>query len=194
MKKATKKDLKKVADILSRAYSDNPTVDSLFARKPSQAKRNSLFSLLMLEQIALDRVYLTDNDMGVAVFHNAQKAKSAPFISAYIKLTILLGLTGLKNGTATLKRQKKIAGKRLKAPHYYFWMLAVDPENKDMDTVFEMRDYIFELSRKNSISVLAETPFDRTKRIYMRYGFTEYDKIVFRDDYTIYLLEWKNGL
>lgn len=191
MKKATKKDLLKVADILSRAYSNNPTVDSLFAKKPNQAKRNSLFSLLMLEQIALDRVYLTDNELGVAVFHDTRIAKSAPLVSAYVKLKILFGLTGLKNGLATLKRQKKIAGKRLKIPHYFFWMLAVDPENKDMDTVFEMRDYIFDLSRKNNISVLAETPFERTKRIYMRYGFAEYDKITFSDDYCINLLEWK---
>lgn len=189
MRQASIEDLEHISNLLSRAYIDNPTVDLLFSSTPSEKEKQTLFNHLIEEQILLERVYLTDNGLGVAVYHRSQFAIKKWVKSTLLRLRVVIRVSGVKRGIAAMRRQKKVAARRKQNPHIFFWILAVDPENRGLGTIIEIRDHIFELSRKYQIPVYAETPLERTKNLYVRYGFQVYDEVNFKEGYTIYMLE-----
>lgn len=189
MRQATIEDIEHISKLLSRAYINNPTVDLLFKSAPTEKEKQSLFNHLIEEQILLERVYLTDNGLGVAVYHRSQFAVKKWVKSTLLRLRVVLGVSGIKRGIAAMRRQKKVAARRKNNPHIFFWILAVDPDNRGLETIIEIRDHIFELSRKYQIPVYAETPLERTKNLYVRYGFQVYDEVNFKEGYTIYMLE-----
>lgn len=187
MRAALKNDLENVLNVLVNANHDNPSVLRLFKSKPNNVELKRLFGLLISPLIIAGHVYITDNNLGVAVIYPNDYR---PSLTAKLnKLRIALGVSGLKSSLSVLKTQKKIDQRREDCPHLYFWMLAVDPSNKGLNTIIEIRDFSFSISKKTGLPILAETPMKRTKRLYERYGFNHYNSVVDENGLKFYLLK-----
>jgi len=72
----------------------------------------------------------------------------------------------------TLKREAYIKKHRFKGNHLYFWFFGV---KKGGDRAgFELKNYMFDYSKKEQLPILLETSVQRNKEIYERYGFHVY--------------------
>lgn len=187
MRRARINDLEIVLKVLVNANQDNPSVLRLFKSKPKQDELKKLFGLLIQPLITVGHVYITDNELGVAVLYPDSYRPS--FKAKMNKIKIALRVSGIKRSLSVIKTQKKIDRRREACSHLYFWMLAVDPSNKGLDTIIEIRDFSFSMSERTGLPILAETPMKRTKRLYERYGFNHYNSVVDANELKFYLLK-----
>ncbi len=172
---AEKKDIPWIADLLARAYDNNPTIEVLFSRGSDYEGRMKLFSILLPELIKIRSVYYDESRKGIAVIYNSKKKK--PFtihLSTQLKLFSFLGFGVSKKA---LSNRKKVDLNRKAGEHLYFWMLAIDPNNKGLEPIQAIRDFSFSLSAKKRLPIYAETPLPRTKALYQRYGFRCYKEL-----------------
>lgn len=186
MKKAKRSDLNRITEILSNAYVGNPSVERVM-RAPSERNRSKLMRLLAVEMLMRDALYITSNANGVGAVYEMPE-QSLGLKGFMHDLKIMIQVTGLRRGVWALKRRKTILNHRHKEKCLYFWILAVDPESSGIETIQEIRDFIFEMSSERNLPIYAETPMKRTKVLYERYGFETYNKIQFDDNYTLWLM------
>ncbi len=175
MLEATKQDISWIADLLARAYDNNPTIESLFAKGSDYEKRFRLFSLMLPELISIRSVYYDESKKGVAVIYESGQKK--PFGIKLKTKARLVSFLGVDLSRKALKVRRRIDKHRKQRPHLYFWILAIDPNNKGLEPIQAIRDFSFSLSAKQRLPIYAETPLPRTKALYQRYGFRCYKEL-----------------
>ena len=185
MKTAQLSDIPSMAALLVRAYKHNPTVVRVVGEHAGFEKRaERLFRYTLRDMVKQQAAYITNNGTGIAVLYPILEKKS----SLWTQLQVVLRASGFKRGLAAMQREKIIRSIRPKGNYLHFWMLAVDPEQKGIASVQEMRDFAFELSASEQLPIYAETPLPRTKALYERYGFVTYNK--WQDgEYTVWFLK-----
>ena len=185
MRIAGPEDLTPIVDLLVRAYQDNPTLLRIVGtHKGSTRRMRILFRVSVADAMKINSVHITDNGHGIAVIYPIADKPG----SLWSQLKLVFSVSGLSRGIKALKREKLIKQIRPKGDYLHFWILAVDPLVKGIETVQEMRDFAFNLSARTKQTIYAETPMKRTKMLYERYGFTTYDQ--WEDgDYTVWFLK-----
>jgi hypothetical protein len=118
--------------------------------------------------------FISSDDKGVAlIFDSRKKQKFISGLLGYIKLGN--HCIGWDRAWSIVVRERTIQQKRPETPHLYFWMLAVEDNTNGVETIIELRDFAYELSRKSDLPICLETTSERNRIMYQRYGFEVYD-------------------
>ena len=117
--------------------------------------------------------YITSNRKGVALMFNAENQLTK--IDA-LRFYAYLGQysVGWLRAIPMLQRERIIKSYRSKGPAFYFWMLAVEDQTYGLETIIEIKEFVFQRSREHQLDIIAETISKRTLAMYLRYGFEVY--------------------
>lgn len=166
----------KALAVLSNAFTNNPGV--LWVIKNDHKVPQRLIALCdFCLRVAMEKkgAYITSDQKGVALlFGSKEKQKPHRWLINYIRLGQYC--IGWNRAWAMIKREREIVSRRPKSEHLYFWMLGVEDHTFGLNTIIEIRDFVFALSKSRQLPIYAETTLEKTLTLYKRYGFKVYDE------------------
>lgn len=172
MPKANSIQKDRVLEVLSNSFRNNPSVDSVInSQRDKLSQINSLVNYAYWKARNRDGVFISENERGVALcFRSDLKRFSLNELFAELSLAMAISL---KQSLEVFKREKEIKQRRIREPHLYFWFFGAEPGGNDAR---ELKNEIFDCSKKTALPILAETSVLRNKEIYERFGFKVYDE------------------
>lgn len=196
MKSVTKSTFSATLSILTSAFQDNPGV--LWVVKKDHrisARVKELCRFCLTTALQKDGAFITDDQKGAALLIKSWK-KQRPWnwLAGYIRLGQYC--IGWNRAITIIKREQTIQSKRPKQKHLYFWMLAVKDHTYGLETIKEIRDFVFEYSQLEQLPIYAETTMKSTLNLYLRYGFEIYDTWeTGENDIIVYFIrrDWKRS-
>jgi hypothetical protein len=157
--------------IIVETFDTNPSVNIVIGDKGNRRKKISrLADYAFIKSINRNGAYLSNNKKGAAFCYRTNHG-SSNFKELVYEIRFALSIP-LKKVLQTLKRESYIKKFRFQEDHLYFWFLGV--EKGGGEAVYEIKDYLFQLSEKENLPILLETSVERNKTIYERYGFKVY--------------------
>lgn len=119
--------------------------------------------------------FISSDNNGVALlFKSNAKQNPIMWLMGYINLgNYCIGWT---RAWSIIKRERYIVSKRPKSLYLYFWMLGIKKNRNGVNTILEIKDFIFERSKKLQLPIIAETTVKKNLVMYKRYGFEVYDE------------------
>ncbi len=168
---AQKRNKKDSVRIIAETFDANPSVNIVIGEGGNRRKKISrLADYAFVKALNRNGAYLSDNKKGTALcFKSSDSAFSVREI--YLELRFAFSIP-IKKVFQTLKRESYIKKHRIEGEHLYFWFLGV--EKGGGKAGFELKDYLFELSRKEQLPIILETSVERNRKVYERYGFRVY--------------------
>lgn len=119
--------------------------------------------------------FITSDNKGVALlFKSWYKQNPLQFLAGYFRLGQYC--IGWSRAISIIKREHEITKRRPKHKHLYFWMIGVEDHSYGLQTIIELRDFVFDYSRKEQLPIYAETTVEKMLTLYKRYGFHVYDE------------------
>lgn len=168
---ATYKDKIDSVRIISETFDANPSVNIVIGDGGNRKKKISrLAEYAFIKALNRDGAFISDNKMGTGLCFRSNYGSSNLKELIY-ELRFAFSIP-LKKVIQTLKREAYLKKYRYKEDHLYFWFLGVMKGGEK--AVFELKDYLFQLSEKEQLPILLETSVERNKVIYERYGFEVY--------------------
>ncbi|MDC1430997.1 hypothetical protein N8223_01965 [Bacteroidia bacterium] len=165
----------KAVDILVSAFSTVPGALWVVKKdKKLKLRVKALCEYCLETSLQKDGGFISSDQKGVAlIFDSRKKQKFILSLLGYI----MLGnhCIGWDRAWSIIVRERTIQQKRPNTPHLYFWMLAVEDNENGVETIIELRDFAYELSRKANLPICLETTSERNRIMYQRYGFEVYD-------------------
>ena len=193
MRLATKQDKELVLRLLYISYKENSSVLWVVKNDHKQEERiKALFSYCFYVCLAIDGIYITEDNQGLAFLFPIEKRK--PSIMQQLK--VVFNAMGLKKGLQALKREKFIDSHRPNGGYLYFWMLAVDPEARGGETIRKIVAFCFKQAKEQKKDIYAETSIRQNKIVYERLGFeTYYQWDIPNQDFCIWFLKrsWEDN-
>lgn len=175
MKSVTKLTFSTTLSILTSAFRDNPGV--IWVVKKDQrisARVQELCRFCLTTALQKEGAFITEDQKGAALLiKNWKKQPPWNWLIGYFRLG--QHCIGWDRAITIIKRERIIQSKRPKQKHLYFWMLAVKDHTYGLETIKEIRDFVFEYSAKEQLPIYAETTMKSTLNLYLRYGFEIYD-------------------
>lgn len=174
--------------VLSQAFRDNPGVLAFIKQDQKRDARIwHLCSFCIKVSILKQGAFISSNEKGVALmFENSIKISRWNTIKLYAQLGQYS--VGWTRAIPMLRRESAILNKRTTDPALYFWMLAVEDQSNGLDTIKEVRDFVFSQSKNRKLDIIAETISKRTLTMYLRYGFHIYDELLDNNGLLIYFI------
>lgn len=171
MIKASKADKADVVRIIERTFDNNPSVNIVIGEKGNRKKKiKRLAEYAFIKSLNRDGVYLSNNRKGVALcFRNDLSSFSMLEIIYQLRFASAIPI---RNVIQSIRRESYIKKHRLKGKFLYFWFFGV--ESGGEKAAFEIKDFFFELSKKEGLPIIMETSVRRNKIAYERYGFKVY--------------------
>jgi hypothetical protein len=162
--------------ILASAFDSIPSTLWIVKNDEHIHKRVLALSQFCLS-VALQKngAFISSDEKGVAlIFRNGIKQTPLKWLVDYFRLGN--ECIGWRKAWSIIQREKTIVSKRLKIEHLYFWMLGVEDHSNGLNTIIEIRDFVFAYSRQLKLPILAETTVEKNLTLYKRYGFSVYDR------------------
>jgi len=157
--------------IIADTFDANPSVNIVIGDKGNRRKKISrLAEFAFIKSLNRDGAFLSENKMGTALcFNSGKNAFNLNELFYEIRFAFSIPVSKV---IQTLKREAYLKKHRYKDEHMYFWFLGV--QNGGGKAGFELKDYLFHLSKKNKLPIILETSVERNKVIYERFGFEVY--------------------
>lgn len=175
MYKVVKENREQAIKILTSSFEDNPGVLAVVKKdKRIKQRIEVLCQHCLMVAFYKKGAYITSDGKGVALlFKSWLNMNPFQFLIRYF----ILGqyCIGWTRALSIIKRERKIRNHRPKDKHLYFWMLAVEDRTYGLNTIIEIRDFVFAYSRELQLPIYAETTVEKTLTLYKRYGFQVYD-------------------
>jgi hypothetical protein len=164
-------DLEDSVRIITETFDANPSVNIVIGDGGNRRKKiRRLAAYAYIKSLNRNGAYLSDNRLGTALCFRSNVGKWN-FKEILYEVRFALSIP-VKKVVQTLKRESYIKKYRFKGDHLYFWFLGVTKGGGA--TVYEIKDYLFQLSETEKLPILLETSVERNKEIYERYGFKVY--------------------
>lgn len=187
MRLAKKGDKKKVIQIISEAFDNNPSVNWVIKNDIFRKQRIRVLARYAFN-VANRRsgVYLSSDEEGVVICYQYKKKKDDLF--DYIdQLYLALFAVGLSRIGKVLRRESYIQKARSEDNDFlYFWFWGISKKGKGQTAARESKDFIFELSEKLKLRIYLETSVAKNKNVYERYGFKTY--AIWQDSISLWLM------
>ncbi len=188
----------KTIKIIAEAFKVIPAGDQIVKQDGKrEARYIKLATYVYNNAIKHNGLWLSSNKEGVAVAYvidpkNKVKKTFSDFI-ADIKFAI--GVSGIGQGLAILKRQKYIQAQRPQDEKYMYWeFTGVNPHYKGMDkasfSAGELRDDVYSYAHEHKINIFTETSIRKNMVVYRRYGFDIYHEWTMPDGKVMYFLKY----
>lgn len=175
MRLAQPKDQELVINMITTMFASNPAVLSLIGPgRNSEKGIQRLAEFAFLKCLNRQGAWISSNEKAVALCYQFNKGGFSlkefilklRFAVYYIGLVRLPGILARE---AYRKKQRHADGN-----YFYFWFFAALPDAGK--AAFELKNGIFELSRKAELPIYIETSVERNRQIYERYGFETFHK------------------
>ena len=160
--------------ILAASFETNPGVRA-FVKEDHRIIARIFHLCTFCVRVAIKKqgAFITTNRKGVALIFNAEN-QLAIFDALCLYAYLGQYSVGWTRAIPMLKRERIIKSYRSKAPAYYFWMLGVEDQSFGLETIIEIKEFVFNRSREDRLDIIAETISKRTLAMYLRYGFEVY--------------------
>lgn len=162
--------------VLIASFRNNPGVLWVVKKDKHLEKRIAvLCNYCLTVAMEKDGAFITSDGKGVAlIFKSWKKQHFMNWLLGYA--TLWRKCIGWNRPLAIIKREAEITKRRPKEEHLYFWMLGVEDRSKGLNPIKEIRDFVYEYSKKEKLPIFAETAAKNMLTLYNRYGFTVYDQ------------------
>lgn len=168
---AEQKHKKDSVRIIADTFDANPSVNIVIGDKGNRQKKiRRLADYAFVKALNRNGAYLSDNKMGTALCF-ASTAKSFSLSEIYYEVRFAFSIP-IRKVFQTLKRESYIKKNRIEGDHLYFWFLGVQKGGGQAG--FDLKDHLFEVSRRENLPIILETSVERNKTMYERYGFKVY--------------------
>jgi len=193
MRIATAKDKHLLCDILSEAFSKNPSVNWVVGNKPNKELRiKTLVEYSVSKGLREGTALISDNEKGAALYFLPNHSKFS-FSEIWWQVILAFKVIGIFRVSEILKRESFIKKQKLQIPHIYFWYLGVQSDTRDGKASRELRDNVFQVADQKQLPILVETSEPRNIITYERMGFkTYFEWEVPAKDMTIWFMKREN--
>lgn len=173
MRKASVSDKDLVIKIISETFMENEGVNWMFSKRGSKDKKlRRLAEFTFWKCYNRDGVYLSDNEMGVALCYRNDK-KVFSLKEKFFELKYALTSIPWKRIPEVLKREASRNKIRSQDEvFYYFWFLGVLKEGTNAG--FELYQEIEDIARADNIPIYLETAMEKNMKVYSRRGYECY--------------------
>lgn len=183
----TKKD---AVQILYTAMRENPGALWIVKKdKKKDYRLKVLFNFCVTTAMAKNGAYISSDKKGVALIMKSN-INTPIFSTLWNNIVLIHNCIGWKRALSVLSRERTIRKKRPAEETLIFWMLGVCDHTNGTNTIIEIRDFAFDLSKSLHLPITAETTTARNKTLYERFGFQLYDSWKSpQNDLTIWFLK-----
>ncbi len=169
---------KEALGILLQAFRRNPNI-TWMARKATRKYIKSICTHCLDLASSRGGAYLSRDRKGVVLVYERGGALDLrqKVYESLLKLRLFFTAIrwfGLGN---ILAQQREVAQHSPKERHLYCLILAVNKKEHSMNTVVELKDFLFHLSKERGLPIYAQTSLERNQRLFERYGFKTYHTI-----------------
>tara|TARA_B100000508_G_scaffold140085_2_gene140066 strand:- start:86371 stop:86958 length:588 start_codon:yes stop_codon:yes gene_type:complete len=181
--------------VLNTAFQDNPGVMWVVKKDQKITSRiRELCRFCLTVSMEKEGAFITSDRKGVILMIESDKRQRfTNWLKGYKRLGQYC--IGWDRAVKMINRERKIQSRRPGSKHLYVWMIAVEDHTYGLNTIREMRDFLFETSIKRELSIYAETTMKSTLNLYLRYGFEVYDTWhVDKEGMDVYFIrrDWKS--
>jgi GNAT superfamily N-acetyltransferase len=172
---AERNDKATAVKILTKSFKYDPHIRWLLEKTSHRDKLEIIINYVVDETFGKGAIYLTNDNLGVALWHSAKKEK---FTFEYIKRNLLFLF---KLGISTVYRNLK----SLKISHAHFprkqgfcylYLIGVLPEGQGKGLASKLMNPVLDHCRGNQIPVFLETANPKNVEIYQKKGFHLIDR------------------
>lgn len=169
-------DMNRAQHILTTTFKNNPGVLWVVKQDGRIQDRIAVLCKFCLS-VAYQKkgAYISSDNNGVALlFKSDARQKPLAWLTGYI----ILGqhCIGWNRAWEIIQREREIIRRRPKNPYLYFWMLGAVKNEHGLQTIKEIKNFAFNLSKQMKLPIYAETTLPQMVKIYARYGFRKYDE------------------
>ena len=177
-------------DIITHAFSANPNMLWVVKQDGKVKERLRVLCEYCLEAaMSKQGAYISSDGLGVLLAYSSMCA--IPFLTSF-RLTLMLVryCIGWERVPAVLYRQYCLGKLRPKEEHLYCIMLAVKNNTNGMNTVMELKNGLYGMSKEQNLPIYAETSIRKNKTAYERFGFKTYNRFQMKGaDFIIWFLK-----
>lgn len=169
----SKEDYERTMDVLTRCFVDTPGMTWMFADNIDRKKGIFELSKYMLDESRLYDGAFISNDGAAIVFMFKMSDEKFSFRKLKYQLRFLIRVTGIKNAIRAAKL-KKMTEEIRPREGYVAWLLASDPEVKNTEGPWDIKNSVHNMSVESGLPIFAETTNPRVRLLYRSIGFREY--------------------
>jgi ribosomal protein S18 acetylase RimI-like enzyme len=164
-----------VTDILTKSYSNNPTINE-FLKKKTPYFRRSFFEYAFLKAYYCGSVFLNSNNNATCLILYPNKF-SFRFRLFSKSIFVALFRIGLKNLLFSIKVQRSLIKVHKNINVAHLWFLGTSPDYiKKGEATFLMKE-IIEHYKKNKIDLYVESRLKENTGFYKKLGFKQYSNL-----------------
>ena len=176
MLEVTNHNQRRALEILGAAFRENPGALWVIKKDKKVLNRlNVLCKYCLSTSVQKNGAFITLDGKGIALMYKSwHRQNFVKKLLGYIDLGNYC--IGWDRAWSIIKREREIASRRPKFPHLYFWMIGVEDNSNGLNTIIDIRNFVFDYSRKLQLPIYAETTVEKYLVLYQRYGFSIYDE------------------
>lgn len=162
------------AEVYSRAFANDPAVNSYF--KDKSDKSNALRILGQLQLEGAETVVLTEDGLGMAMW-NSPNYKESQNLKKIILLLKVLRAIGLRNLFPAMSSMAATQNARPKKPHFYLLNMCIDPSLQGKGSGSKLLAQGLEKCDETGTPCYLEIANPQNQKFYERFGFKVTDDI-----------------
>jgi ribosomal protein S18 acetylase RimI-like enzyme len=178
VRRATPGELPALADVLTRAFADDPVTAWIFPDETDRVQRlGRFYSELFLPRMAFgrDEIYTDDRISGVASWTPPGQGETGMMDM----LRMLPGLARISGRwlPRTLKTLSYMESQFPEAPHWHLPFLGVVPEAQGQGLGSALMQPILDRADREGMPAYLEASTERSRALYLRHGFVVLDEM-----------------
>jgi hypothetical protein len=168
----SREDERRTIEILEDAFVESLGVYWMVKNPASLKQRKWIIHLLFYESQAKKGAFITSDRNGALLFFQVNQKAVSPRLF-FLKLYVLLFVTGIRKGIKAIQYQKRVAAVRTENG-WLGLLVATDKHQRTAKTAFEIKHKMFETSDQSNLCIFIETTVPRVRKLYQSSGYVEY--------------------
>jgi ribosomal protein S18 acetylase RimI-like enzyme len=170
IRRAGERDITAMADMLARAFHDDPIMDWVFQdteTRPRYARRffTGRARVLMPQR----EIYVADDGAAVAMWARPDEWRDPP-LKALRELAVLVPGVGLRVARV-MRGLVQVESSHPKPPHWYLAVLGTDPDRQGEGLATALLHRVLDDCDRDEVAAYLETGTERNVAFYTRHGF-----------------------
>lgn len=190
VRKATRSDSRALAEMLSRAFFDDPVIDWVFrdeSRREREARRYFAGRLRVL--LAQDECYTTADHAGAALWARPDEWRDPLLVALW--QTVKFGPAIGRRAMQVLRGLRAVEARHPAQPHWYLAVLGTEPERQGEGTGSALIQPVLHECDRLEVPAYLETARERNVDFYTRHGFRVTDELRLPDGPLVWLM-WRD--
>jgi ribosomal protein S18 acetylase RimI-like enzyme len=190
VRKASRDDIPAMADMLARAFHDDPIVDWVFrdeARRPKYARR--FFAGRARVLIGQREIYTADGVAAAAMWARPDEWRDPP-LQALKELAVLVPGVG-RRAVQVMRGLVQVESRHPKPPHWYLAVLGTEPSRQGEGLATALLGQVLDDCDRDEVPAYLETGTERNVAFYNRHGFKVTEELRLPDGPPIWLM-WRD--